>query len=141
LKTTFLKRSEQIGVNTFFQLTVFVQDSDRVPVRKSANYGSTIIDRGNFLLASLWLGQEMFQRFILIRAIVNVPTFYPRCPNPCNYNLSDFTWFFSAGPVDSIREIRFKHVFILGLHLGLQLGLQLGFAGFAACSTRHRQVN
>ena len=81
----------------------------------------------------------MFQCFILdvlIRAIVNVPMFYPRCPNPCNCNLSDFTWFFSAGPVDSIREIRFKHVFILGL--------QLGFAAwFAACfcSTRHRQVN
>jgi hypothetical protein len=41
LKTTFLKRSDQIGVNNFFQLTDFVQDSDRVPIRESANYGST----------------------------------------------------------------------------------------------------
>ena len=54
LKTTTLKRSDQIGVNNFFQLTVFVQDSDHFPIRESANYSTT--EESFFLHRTIGLG-------------------------------------------------------------------------------------
>jgi hypothetical protein len=65
LKTTFLKRSDQIGVNVFFQLTVIVQDSDRVPIRESGVHNALTVETNFFLHRSGFGGERDWSKIMI----------------------------------------------------------------------------
>jgi hypothetical protein len=65
LKTTLLKRSDQIGVNVFFQLTVIVQDSDRVPIRESGVHNALTVETNFFLHRSGFGGERDLSKIMI----------------------------------------------------------------------------
>jgi hypothetical protein len=65
LKTTLLKRSDQIGVNVFFQLTVIVQDSDRVPIRESGVHNALTVETNFFLHRSGFGGERDWSKIMI----------------------------------------------------------------------------